>query len=97
MKRICKLTNLAAALALALMLFAEPARADDIAFRHVTVVDVVAGRLVRDQVVWVARSRIVDIVPAAGAWVIGSAAGHPSTRWTSSDRFSTRIIDGIPR
>jgi len=59
--------NLAAALALALLLFAAPARADDVAFTHVTVVDVVEGRLLRDQVVRVAGGRIVEVGPAAGA------------------------------
>ena len=41
--------NLAAALALTLALCAAPARAGEVAFNHVTVVDVVEGRLVRDQ------------------------------------------------
>jgi imidazolonepropionase-like amidohydrolase len=59
--------NLAAALALALVLCAGSARADDIAFSHVTVVDVVEGRLLRDQVVRVAGGRIVEVAPAAGA------------------------------
>jgi len=59
--------NLAAALALALLLFAAPARADDVAFTHVTVVDVVEGRLIRDQVVRISGERIVEVVPAAGA------------------------------
>ena len=44
MNQICKTRNLAAALALALLLFAASARADDVAFTHVTVVDVVEGR-----------------------------------------------------
>ena len=44
MHRTCKTRNLAAALALALLLFAASARADDVAFTHVTVVDVVEGR-----------------------------------------------------
>lgn len=43
--KLYKMRNLAAALALALLLFAAPARADDVAFTHVTVVDVVEGRL----------------------------------------------------
>jgi imidazolonepropionase-like amidohydrolase len=59
--------NLAAALALALPLFAVPARADDVAFTHVTVVDVVEGRLISDQVVRISGERIVEVVPAAGA------------------------------
>jgi imidazolonepropionase-like amidohydrolase len=59
--------KLAAILALALTIGAVPARADDIAFEHVTVVDVVEGRLIRDQVVRVAGARIVEVVPAAGA------------------------------
>jgi imidazolonepropionase-like amidohydrolase len=59
--------NLVAAIVLTLVLFAVPARANDVAFTHVTVVDVVEGRLVRDQVVRVAGSRIVEVVPAAGA------------------------------
>ena len=67
MNRICKMRDLAAALALALMLFVVPARADEVVFRHVTVVDVVEGRLVRDQVVRVAGTRIVEVVPAASA------------------------------
>lgn len=66
-KQIYKMRNLAAALALALLLSAAPARADDVAFTHVTVVDVVKGRLIRDQVVRVASARIVEVVPAAGA------------------------------
>jgi hypothetical protein len=67
MKRICKMRDLAAALALALVISAAPARADDVAFTHVTVVDVVEGRLVRDQVVRIAGKRIVEVKPAAGA------------------------------
>jgi hypothetical protein len=59
--------NLAAALALALVLCAAPARARDVAFTHVTVVDVVGGRVVRDQVVRLAGARIVVVAPAAGA------------------------------
>ena len=58
--------NLVAALAFALVLGAAPARADDVAFNHVTVVDVVEGRLIRDQMVRVAGGRIVDMAPAAG-------------------------------
>jgi imidazolonepropionase-like amidohydrolase len=50
-----------------LVLTAAPARAQDVAFKHVTVVDVVEGRLIRDQVVRVAGTRIVEVVPAAGA------------------------------
>ncbi len=64
--KVCRMRNLAAALALALLLFAAPARADDVAFTHVTVVDVVEGRLLRDQVVRVAGGRIVEVAPAAG-------------------------------
>jgi imidazolonepropionase-like amidohydrolase len=67
MKQIYKIRNLAAALALALLLSAAPARADDVAFTHVTVVDVVEGRLIRDQVVRISGERIVEVVPAAGA------------------------------
>src|SRR5215208_6597013 len=48
---VCGLRNLAAALALALVLCAAPARADDVAFNHVAVVDVVGGRLLRNQLV----------------------------------------------
>ena len=59
--------NLVAALALALLLSAAPARADDVAFTHVTVVNVVEGRLIRDQVVRISGDRIVEVVPAAGA------------------------------
>ena len=59
--------NLVAAIVLTLLLFAVPARADDVAFSHVTVVDVAEGRLVRDQVVRIAGGRIVEVVPAAGA------------------------------
>ena len=44
-----RMRNLAAALALALALCAAPARAGEVAFNHVTVVDMVEGRLVRDQ------------------------------------------------
>ena|SRR6266545_4852849 len=65
--KVCRMRNLAAALALALVLCATPARADDVAFSHVTVVDVVEGRLLRDQVVRVAGRRIVEVGPAAGA------------------------------
>jgi imidazolonepropionase-like amidohydrolase len=65
--KVCRMRNLAAALALALVLCAAPARADDVAFSHVTVVDVVEGRLVRDQMVRIAGGRIVEVVPAAGA------------------------------
>src|SRR6266540_6958160 len=61
--KVCRMRNLAAALALALVLCATPARADDVAFSHVTVVDVVEGRLLRDQVVRVAGGRIVDVGP----------------------------------
>ena len=67
MKQIYKMRNLAAGLALALLLFAAPARADDVAFTNVTVVDVVEGRLIRDQVVRISGERIVEVVPAAGA------------------------------
>jgi imidazolonepropionase-like amidohydrolase len=59
--------DLAAALALVLVLFVAPARGDDVAFTHVTVVDVVKGRLVRDQMVRVAGARIVEVAPAASA------------------------------
>ena len=65
--KVCRMRNLAAALALALMLSAAPARADDLAFSHVTVVDVVKGRLLRDRVVRVTGGRIVEVAPAAGA------------------------------
>jgi adenine deaminase len=65
--KVCRIRNLAAALALASVLCAAPARADDVAFSHVTVVDVVGGRLLRDQVVRVAGARIVEVAPAAGA------------------------------
>jgi hypothetical protein len=41
--------------------------ADEVAFNHVTVVDIVEGRLVRDQMVRVAGMRIVEVVPAASA------------------------------
>jgi hypothetical protein len=47
--KVCRTRNLATALALALVLCAAPARADDGAFNHVTVVDVVEGRLLLDQ------------------------------------------------
>src|SRR5688572_18254033 len=67
MNGICKMRNLAAALALALLLSAAPARADEVAFTHVTVVDVVEGRLIRDQVVRISGERIVEVVPEAGA------------------------------
>ena len=43
--------DVAVALVLALVLSVAPAYADDVAFRHVAVVDVVGGRLIRDQVV----------------------------------------------
>jgi imidazolonepropionase-like amidohydrolase len=59
--------DLAAALTLAVILHAAPAYADDVAFSHVTVVDVVKGRLIRDQVVRVAGVRIVEVAPAARA------------------------------
>ncbi|HEX6625811.1 MAG TPA: amidohydrolase family protein [Pyrinomonadaceae bacterium] len=65
--KVCRIRNLAAALMLALVLSAAPTRADDLAFSHVTVVDVVEGRLVRDRVVRVAGGRIVEVAPAAGA------------------------------
>lgn len=65
--KVCRMRNLAAALALALVLCAASARADDVAFNHVTVVDVVEGRLLRDQMVRVAGGRIVDVAPATGA------------------------------
>src|SRR5215207_5737573 len=64
---VCRMRNLGAALALALVLCATPARADDVAFSHVTVVDVAEVRLVRDRVVRVAGGRIVEVAPAAGA------------------------------
>lgn len=54
-------------LALVLVLSAVPAKTDDVAFRHVTVVDVVEGRLIRDQVVRISGRRIVEVVPATGA------------------------------
>jgi imidazolonepropionase-like amidohydrolase len=59
--------NLVGAIALAVVLYAAPARADDLAFNHVTVVDVVQGRLLRDQVVRITGGRIVEVAPAAGA------------------------------
>lgn len=59
--------SFAAAILLALALCAAPARADDVAFNHVTVVDVVEGSLVRDQMVRVSAGRIVEVRPAAGA------------------------------
>jgi imidazolonepropionase-like amidohydrolase len=65
--KVCRMRNLAAPLVLALVLSAAPARADDLAFSHVTVVDVVEGRLVRDQMVRIAGGRIVEVAPAAGA------------------------------
>src|SRR4029434_9769554 len=65
--KVCRMRNLAAALALALVLCAGSARADGIAFSHVTVVDVVEGRLLRDQVVRVGGARSVQCAPAAGA------------------------------
>jgi hypothetical protein len=75
--------NLAAALALALLVFAAPARADDVAFTHVTVVDVVEGRLIRDQVVRISGERIVEVVPAAGEERVGLLAGTDvATDWT---------------
>jgi hypothetical protein len=46
--KVCRMRNLATALALALVLCAAPARADDVVFNHVTVVDVVEGKLLRD-------------------------------------------------
>jgi hypothetical protein len=52
-----------------LVLCAAPARADDGAFNQVTVVDVVEGRLLLDQVVRVAGARIVDVRPADGAGI----------------------------
>jgi imidazolonepropionase-like amidohydrolase len=58
--------NLAGVLAPALLFCAAPARADDLAFNHVTVGDVVEGRLLRDQVVRVAGGRIVEAVPSPG-------------------------------
>ena len=66
-KQINKMRNLFVALALALLLSATPARADDVAFTHVTVVDVVEGRLIRDQVVRISGDRIVEVGPAAAA------------------------------
>ncbi|HET8644154.1 MAG TPA: amidohydrolase, partial [Vicinamibacteria bacterium] len=45
---------------------AGAAAADDIAFHHVTVVDVVEGKLVPDQVVRVSGARITDVQAAAG-------------------------------
>ncbi len=59
--------NLAAALVLALVLAAPPARAQDVVFNHVTVVDVAEGRLIRDQVVRVSGERIVEVASAARA------------------------------
>ena len=61
-----RLRDVAVGLVLALVLSGAPAYADDLAFRHVTVVDVVGGRLIRDQVVRISGERIVEIVPAAG-------------------------------
>lgn len=59
--------RLAAAFALIVALFAASARADDVALNHVTVVDVVKGRLFRNQVVRVSGDRIVEVAPAARA------------------------------
>lgn len=43
------------------------AGADEVAFNHVTVVDVVEGKLVPDQAVRISAKRIVDVMPAADA------------------------------
>src|SRR5688572_18795402 len=66
-KRTYKMRDFGAVLALALAFFAGPTRADDVAFSHVTVVDVVEGRLLRDRVVRISGDRIVAVTPAAGA------------------------------
>lgn len=51
-------------LAMALATCAALVSADEIAFNHVTVVDVVGGRLIPDQVVRVSGERIVDVAPS---------------------------------
>ena len=57
----------AATLAVVLALSSVPADGDEVAFSHVTVVDVVEGRLIRDQVVRVSGARIVEVAPSADA------------------------------
>lgn len=57
----------AATLAVTLAISAMPADADEVAFNHVTVVDVVEGRLIRDQVVRVSGARIVEVAPSVDA------------------------------
>jgi imidazolonepropionase-like amidohydrolase len=65
--KLSKVIDLVATLALALVLTATPAYADDVAFKHVAVVDVVRGLLLRDQVVRISGESIVAVVPAASA------------------------------
>jgi imidazolonepropionase-like amidohydrolase len=92
--------NLAAALALALLLSAAPARADDVAFTHVTVVDVVEGRLIRDQVVRISGERIVEVVPEAGARIPKALAdlvlidGDPLADIRNTRRISAVVSNG---
>jgi imidazolonepropionase-like amidohydrolase len=54
---------------LAMVLIYSPAlvAADEVAFTKVTVVDVVAGRLIPDQTVRVSGQRIVEVAPSVGA------------------------------
>ena len=59
--------NLAAALALAVVLAATPARAQDVVFNHVTVVDVGGGRLIRDQAVRSSGQRIANVASGTRA------------------------------
>jgi imidazolonepropionase-like amidohydrolase len=59
--------NLAATLALVLTFCVVPAHADDVAFTHVTVVDVIEGKLLRDQMVRIAGTRIVEVAPAVSS------------------------------
>jgi len=65
--KVYRIRNLAGALGLALALYAAPARADDVAFNHVTIVDVVGGRLVPDQMVRISGQGIVQVAPASRA------------------------------
>ena len=58
---------LTSSLAVALATGAALAGADEVAFNHVTVVDVVDGRLIPDQVVRVSGERIVDVMSSIGA------------------------------
>lgn len=78
---------LACSLVIAVATSIVPAGADELAFTHATVVDVVEGKLVHDQVVRISGNQIVEVGPSAGARI------PPGTRVVDAkERF---LIPGL--